>query len=177
MADYRELLRRAIDALPENNGTARRAVYEKARSALVTQLRAIDPPLPAREITQHRLTLEDCIRQVEQEATEALLRGLRLDDEEPQPTAAPAAEPATPAEPKAAEEPVVEETAPAEESPAPAEELSAIVADMAEEQEKAKEEAQPAPVEAPVASIEETQSVSEPEPEPEPEPEVLRPGA
>lgn len=86
MADYRELLRRAIDALPENNGTARRAVYEKARSALVTQLHAIEPPIPARDITQHRLTLEDCIRQVEQEATEKLLQGLSRRDE-PEPVA------------------------------------------------------------------------------------------
>ncbi len=74
MADYKELLRRAIAALPENNGSARRAVYEKARSALVGQLRAIQPPLPAREITQHRLQLEDCIRQVEQEASEAVIQ-------------------------------------------------------------------------------------------------------
>ncbi len=73
MADYKELLRRAISALPENNGAARRAVYEKARSALVGQLRAIQPPLPARDITQHRLQLEDCIRQVEQEASEAII--------------------------------------------------------------------------------------------------------
>jgi hypothetical protein len=73
MADYRELLRRAISALPENNGAARRAVYEKARTALVGQLRAITPPLPARDITQHRLQLEDCIRQVEHEASEAVI--------------------------------------------------------------------------------------------------------
>src|SRR6187551_3637987 len=73
MADYKELLRRAVSALPENNGAARRAVYEKARSALVGQLRAISPPLPARDITQHRLQLEDCIRQVEQEASEAVI--------------------------------------------------------------------------------------------------------
>src|SRR3954468_14747483 len=73
MADYKELLRRAVEALPENNGAARRAVYEKARSALVGQLRAINPPLPARDITQHRLQLEDCIRQVEQEASEAII--------------------------------------------------------------------------------------------------------
>src|ERR1044071_986201 len=73
MADYKELLRRAGEALPENNGAARRAVYEKARSALVGQLRAINPPLPARDITQHRLQLEDCIRQVEQEASEAVI--------------------------------------------------------------------------------------------------------
>ncbi|WDR01151.1 hypothetical protein PSQ19_09620 [Devosia algicola] len=78
MADYKELLRRAISALPENNGAARRAVYEKARSALVGQLRAINPPLPARDITQHRLQLEDCIRQVEQEASEAVI-SLRRD--------------------------------------------------------------------------------------------------
>jgi hypothetical protein len=77
MADYRELLRKAVDALPENTGQARRDVYEKARQALVAQLRAIDPPLPSREITQHRLQLEDCIRQVEQEATEIALGGIR----------------------------------------------------------------------------------------------------
>ncbi len=74
VADYKELLRRAISALPQNNGAARRAVYEKARSALVGQLRAITPPLSARDITQHRLQLEDCIREVEQEASEAVIR-------------------------------------------------------------------------------------------------------
>ena len=42
MADYKELLRRAIDALPENIGPARRVFYEKARAALVGQLRAIN---------------------------------------------------------------------------------------------------------------------------------------
>ncbi len=77
MANYQELLSRAVGALPENNGASRREVYEKARKALVTQLRAIDPPLPAREITQHRLELEDCIREVEHKATEALLGGLK----------------------------------------------------------------------------------------------------
>ena len=76
MADYKELLRKAVDALPENNGAARRAVYEKARAALVGQLRAINPPLPARDITTHRLQLEDCIRQVEQESSEAVIAGM-----------------------------------------------------------------------------------------------------
>lgn len=73
MADYKELLRRGLDALPENIGPARRAMYEKARAALVGQLRAINPPLPARDITMHRLQLEDCIRQVEQEAVADLM--------------------------------------------------------------------------------------------------------
>jgi hypothetical protein len=100
MADYRELLRRAVAALPENNGAARRAVYEKARSALVGQLRAIDPPLPAREITQHRLQLEDCIREVEQEASEAVI-SLGRGETAPVAPAATTAEPAPtePAEP------------------------------------------------------------------------------
>lgn len=97
MADYKELLRRAISALPENNGAARRAVYEKARAALVGQLRAITPPLPARDITQHRLQLEDCIRQVEQEASEAVIslsRDINLGARTPAPeTPAPAAIP------------------------------------------------------------------------------------
>jgi hypothetical protein len=93
MADYKELLRRAISALPENNGAARRAVYEKARSALVGQLRAITPPLPARDITQHRLQLEDCIRQVEQEASEAVITLGRDPVLAPRPLAEPAAVP------------------------------------------------------------------------------------
>ena len=89
MADYKELLRRAVEALPENNGAARRAVYEKARAALVGQLRAINPPLAARDITAHRLQLEDCIRQVEQEASEAVIAGLgsARDEAPPQPPA------------------------------------------------------------------------------------------
>lgn len=85
MADYKELLRRAVEALPENNGAARRAVYEKARAALVGQLRAINPPLAARDITAHRLQLEDCIRQVEQEASEAVIAGLGSSREESPP--------------------------------------------------------------------------------------------
>ncbi len=90
MADYKELLRRAVEALPENNGAARRAVYEKARAALVGQLRAINPPLAARDITAHRLQLEDCIRQVEQEASEAVIAGLGATREEtPPPPPAP----------------------------------------------------------------------------------------
>lgn len=114
MADYKELLRRAISALPENNGAARRAVYEKARSALVGQLRAITPPLPARDITQHRLQLEDCIRQVEQEASEAVIMLGR----ESAPTMRPTVPAATPAAPPAINRPA-EAPKRAEQSAAP----------------------------------------------------------
>jgi len=126
MADYKELLRRAISALPENNGAARRAVYEKARSALVGQLRAIQPPLPARDITQHRLQLEDCIRQVEQEASEAVI-SLGRDGPLAARPVAPSPRPTTAVEPpssppSAAEVAPAPETAsgPADETAAPA---------------------------------------------------------
>jgi len=100
MADYKELLRRAVEALPENNGAARRAVYEKARAALVGQLRAINPPLPARDITSHRLQLEDCIRQVEQEASEANIAGLSSEPPSLPPVFAAEARKSAPAESK-----------------------------------------------------------------------------
>ncbi|WP_035085745.1 hypothetical protein [Devosia riboflavina] len=128
MADYKELLRRAISALPENNGAARRAVYEKARAALVGQLRAIQPPLPAREITQHRLQLEDCIRQVEQEASEAVI-SLGRDNLFAARPAPAAAAPAAAAPPPAAPIPRAPEPAPVVEAkPVIAEPLPAAVA-------------------------------------------------
>lgn len=120
MADYRELLRKALDALPENTGANRRAVYEKARTALVAQLRAIEPPLPAREITTHRLALEDCIREVEHEATEKLLGRFRAVEDAPVEEYAP--EPAAPVveEPAPFErfEPEIEDVAESEDEPA-----------------------------------------------------------
>ncbi len=129
MADYKELLRRAVEALPENNGAARRAVYEKARAALVGQLRAINPPLAARDITAHRLQLEDCIRQVEQEASEAVIAGLgsAKEDAPPPPPvyfepparkAAPAAV-AKPVAKSSGSGPVVKPAAAAKEPPKP----------------------------------------------------------
>ncbi|WP_421758916.1 hypothetical protein [Devosia sp.] len=121
MADYKELLRRAVDALPENNGAARRAVYEKARAALVGQLRAINPPLAARDITAHRLQLEDCIRQVEQEASEAVIAGLGSSREEaPPPPPVYFDPPAKKVLPAAVAKPVAKPpAAPAKEPPRP----------------------------------------------------------
>jgi hypothetical protein len=69
MTDYRPLLSRAIAALEPNTGEARRAIYDRARTALVNQLRGINPPLAEAEITRQRLSLEDAIRKVESEAT------------------------------------------------------------------------------------------------------------
>jgi len=65
MADYEPLIARAVDGLGTSTGEARRALYERARSALVSELRGVDPPLSEVDITRERLALEDAIRKVE----------------------------------------------------------------------------------------------------------------
>jgi hypothetical protein len=68
MTDYHPLIARAVEGLDRSTGEARRALYERARTALVTQLRSVDPPLSESEITKERLALEDAIRKVEADA-------------------------------------------------------------------------------------------------------------
>ena len=184
MADYKELLRRAISALPENNGAARRAVYEKARSALVGQLRAIQPPLPARDITQHRLQLEDCIRQVEQEASEAVISlgrdgPLAARPSTPQPRPAPAAPPApveadvqAQVEPDAEDEPDPLAVYASEDAPLATTETDAPSVEPGVADEIVDEPvADPIP-EAVPAAAEEMEPQSEPEPASSPSPSI-----
>ncbi|HEY4140283.1 MAG TPA: hypothetical protein VGM57_02655 [Pseudolabrys sp.] len=68
MADYYPLIVRAVGGLDKNTGENRRALYERARGALVNQLRSVDPPLNESDITKERLALEESIRKVEAEA-------------------------------------------------------------------------------------------------------------
>jgi hypothetical protein len=68
MADYYPLISRAVAGLEKNNGENRRALYERARAALLGQLRGVTPPLPEADITRERLALEESIRKVEAEA-------------------------------------------------------------------------------------------------------------
>ncbi|WP_350335150.1 hypothetical protein [Coralliovum pocilloporae] len=75
MADFYLILNRTIGALPENTGTARRSVYERARGALVRQLEALDPPLSPEELSRQRLELEEAIRKVEAEYGTAMYAG------------------------------------------------------------------------------------------------------
>ncbi len=69
MADYYPLIARAVGGLDKNTGEIRRALYERARAALVAQLRSVDPPLNESDITRERLALEEAIRKVETEAS------------------------------------------------------------------------------------------------------------
>jgi hypothetical protein len=68
MAEYYVVLKRAVAAFNPGAGDQRRAVYDKARSALIGQLKAIDPPLTTAEISRQRLELEEAIRKVERES-------------------------------------------------------------------------------------------------------------
>ena len=68
MADYYPLIARAVAGLDKNTGENRRALYERARAALVNQLRGVDPPLEESDITRERLALEEAIRKLEVEA-------------------------------------------------------------------------------------------------------------
>ncbi|GLK78238.1 hypothetical protein GCM10008171_34920 [Methylopila jiangsuensis] len=88
MADYYPVLSRAVAGLPEKTGENRRAVYERARAAIIRQLRSIDPPLSEEDISRERMQLEDAIRRIEDEQQPAA----------PEPAAAPPA-PRRPAEP------------------------------------------------------------------------------
>jgi hypothetical protein len=109
MTDYQPLLARAIGNLERNTSEARRAVYDRARQALLNQLRAVTPPLSDPEITRERLALEDAIRKIETQAAQANpepARASRIPAAAPRPTAAPprsppAREPQAPAPPRA----------------------------------------------------------------------------
>jgi hypothetical protein len=68
MADYYPLISRAVSGLDKNTGENRRALYDRARVALVNQLRGVQPALEESDITRERLALEESIRKVEAEA-------------------------------------------------------------------------------------------------------------
>ncbi|MBI3704056.1 MAG: hypothetical protein HY244_09480 [Rhizobiales bacterium] len=68
MADYHPLISRAVAGLDKNTGENRRVLYERARTALVNQLRGVEPALEESDITRERLALEEAIRKVEAEA-------------------------------------------------------------------------------------------------------------
>jgi len=66
MADYQSLLTRAVANLPNSAAAdARRAIYERARKALLTQLKTLRPPLPESDIAKEAGALEKAIAAVE----------------------------------------------------------------------------------------------------------------
>ena len=56
--ESRRQIGKAVAGLEKNTGEARRILYERARNALVTQLRSVTPPLSESDITRERLAFE-----------------------------------------------------------------------------------------------------------------------
>ena len=77
MADYYPLISRAVAALDKNRGENRRAIYERARTALLAQLRGVTPALQESDITRERLALEESIRKVEAESARQFVEASR----------------------------------------------------------------------------------------------------
>ena len=69
MADYYPLLLRAVGSLDNNTDFARSALYERARSALVNQMRGFQLLLDDSDIISEMLMLEEAIQKIEAEAT------------------------------------------------------------------------------------------------------------
>ena len=68
MADYYSIIAKAVDALDGNTKDARRGLYERARAALIAEIRRADPALNQSDILIARMSLEEAIGKVEAQA-------------------------------------------------------------------------------------------------------------
>jgi hypothetical protein len=101
MADYYPLLARALDALPDRTPALRKAVYDRARNALISQLRSLDPPLSEADIDLERRALDAAIERLEVDhgGLPAPANDAAREPEPIKPAAPPVLEPEAPPEP------------------------------------------------------------------------------
>ena len=155
MTDYQPLIARAIEGLGKSTGEARRTLYERARSALVTQLRSVEPALSESEITRERLSLEEAIRKVEADAARKARMEARTEPRfEPRPLKppsrpAPAAMPAPPPPPAAAPPPPAAEPP----RPAPLEDQQDELPQQPEDFDEPEQAAPPPPPQPPLRPV------------------------
>jgi hypothetical protein len=72
MADYYPLLARALESLPENTQAARAVVYDRAKAALIGQLKNVKPPLGEDAIQREVESLEEAIARIERTHDESV---------------------------------------------------------------------------------------------------------
>jgi hypothetical protein len=68
MADYYSILARAVGGLDPNTPAARRRLYDRARSALLSEMQNAYPPIPHSDIINAQMALDTAIGQLEAEA-------------------------------------------------------------------------------------------------------------
>jgi hypothetical protein len=74
MADYTQVLTRAVAMLDPNTLEQRKALYDRARKALVDNLRGSDPTLSKTDLVAETAALESSIRRVEADVVRRLAR-------------------------------------------------------------------------------------------------------
>lgn len=100
MAEYYPLLAKAVGSLPNSTPETRRVVYERARKALIGQLRTLHPPVPDEDIERESVELDRAIARIEDElAAPAAPRAPELPPSAP--AVPPAAVPGSPPAPAA----------------------------------------------------------------------------
>lgn len=67
MAEYYPLLAKAVTGLSNSTPEMRRAVYERARNALLTQLRSLDPPIAEADVAKETDALDAAVARLEAE--------------------------------------------------------------------------------------------------------------
>jgi hypothetical protein len=68
MTNYYPVIARGISGLKDNSAESRRALYARVQTALVEQLRELDPPLEEPEILRERLSFAEAVRRAEADA-------------------------------------------------------------------------------------------------------------
>jgi hypothetical protein len=65
IADYHSLLANAVSALRNDDAKVREELYERARAALMTEFKKLDPPPSEFDVLEERLKLNFAIHDVE----------------------------------------------------------------------------------------------------------------
>lgn len=122
MADYYPLLERAVTGLGASTREDRQKLYDRARNALLTQMRNISPPPATEDIDREEKALDDAIARLEDKLASEVEAQKPEPTPEPEPTpppsdSAPAAPEAPREEPKQEAEPA-KTAQPALEAPA-----------------------------------------------------------
>jgi hypothetical protein len=66
--DYYPLIAQAVSRLERNTADKRQTIYDRARAAMVTQLRNLTPALSESDINREQMALDGAVRKVEAES-------------------------------------------------------------------------------------------------------------